>query len=67
MKLYFVKGDKKRLLLKNCTEEEAFEEMKRFMKERHFKWYYMRSHTTDDGVTIYDVGSYTEFFHLYRK
>ncbi len=67
MKLYFVKGNKKRLLLENCTEKEALEEMEQFMKKRNFKCYYKRSYTTDNGVTVYDVGSYTEFFHLHRR
>lgn len=50
------------LLLENCTEEEAWDEMKKFLDDHNYKSYYTRVWTTPDGNKYYDVGSYTEFF-----
>lgn len=50
-----------RLLMRDVTEEEAFKEMRKFMDEHNFKSYYTRSWEMN-GVTTYDVGSWTEFF-----
>ena len=50
-----------RLLMKDVTEGEAWQEMKKFMDEHNFKSYYTRSWEMN-GVTTYDVGSWTEFF-----
>ena len=60
--LYFQnsKGEYRRLLT-NVTEDEACEEMKKFMDEHNFTSYYTRSWEVN-GITTYDVGSWTEFF-----
>ncbi len=50
-----------RLLMKDVTEDEAWQEMQKFMDEHNFKSYYTRSWEIN-GVTTYDVGSWTEFF-----
>lgn len=60
--LYFQRSNGEyRLLMKDVTEEEAYKEMKKFMNERNFKSYYTRSWEVN-GITTYDVGSWTEFF-----
>lgn len=47
------------------TADEAYSEIKKFCRERDFHIYYTRILQDDDGVTVYDVGSHTEFFKLY--
>lgn len=47
------------------SEEEAFREIHKFLKERNFKSYYTRTISVSPTHKIYDVGSHTEFFHLY--
>lgn len=42
---------------------EAFLLIHAFCAERNFKIYYTRT-WNHNGVTIFDVGSHTEFFHL---
>lgn len=42
---------------------EAMLHIKAFTSEHNFKIYYTRIWNAD-GETIFDVGSYTEFFHL---
>jgi hypothetical protein len=49
------------LLLENVTEDEAWTEMRRFMKQHNFKSYYTRSWEIE-GRKWYDVGSWSEFF-----
>lgn len=49
------------------SEEEAFREIHKFLREHNFKSYYTKITRIGDDHTIYDVGSYTEFFHLYNK
>ena len=43
--------------------DEAFLLIHAFCAERNFKIYYTRT-WNHNGVTIFDVGSHTEFFHL---
>ena len=50
------------LLLENCTEEEAWDAMKKFLDDHNFKHYYTRVWTVPDGNKWFDVGSYSEFF-----
>ncbi|OUO16205.1 hypothetical protein [Flavonifractor sp. An4] len=42
---------------------EAMLHIRAFAAERNFKIYYVRI-WNKDGVTVFDVGSHTEFFHL---
>ena len=38
-----------------------------FCEERNFKIYYTRIWRDDNGLKVYDVGSWTEFFYLDDK
>ncbi len=71
-RLYFVdwRGVSREILRIDCNGKsdddiraEAFKKMHEFCEERNFTIYYTRSWNAD-GMTIYDVGSHTEFFHL---
>ena len=60
--LYFQRSNGEyRLLMKDVTKEEAWKEISKFMDEHNFKSYYTRSWEMN-GITTYDVGSWTEFF-----
>ena len=61
--LYFQHSDGSyRLLLENCTENEAWRKADEFMSEHNFKCYYIRSWKDNEQNTWWDVGSHTEFF-----
>ncbi len=49
------------------SDNDIFDEanllIRAFCAERHFKIYYTKM-WNQDGITIFDVGSHTEFFHL---
>lgn len=65
--LYFQRSNgKHRILAIDVTEQEAYEEMQKFMDEHNFRSYYTRS-WEEDGVKTYDVGSWTEFFKWTNK
>lgn len=68
MKLYFENsyGDR-RIIAEPETEESAMEVIRAFCEERNFKIYYTRSWRDDNGLKVYDVGSWTEFFYLDDK
>lgn len=64
-KLFFVDSyEKKRLISTVKDESEALRCIAAFLKERNFEWYYTRSWRDGDHI-VYDVGSWSEFFHLY--
>lgn len=47
------------------TEAEIYELIKKDISERaqpSFKWYYTRSWTRENGETVYDVSSHSEFY-----
>lgn len=68
MKLYFENSyGKRRIIARPKTEEEAMMKMHKFCEERNFKVYYTRSWRNNDGLKVYDVGSWTEFFLLDDK
>lgn len=52
-----------RVIAQVKTEQEAFEEIHKFLKEHNYKSYYTRI-WYEDNIKKYDVGSYTEFFYL---
>lgn len=52
-----------RVIAKVKTEQEAFTEINKFLKEHNYKSYYTRI-WYEDNIKKHDVGSYTEFFHL---
>ena len=54
-----------REIAKVNSEEEAFREIQKFLKEWNFKSYYTRTMCVNPHHKVYDVGSHTEFFHLY--
>ena len=52
-----------RVIAQVKTEQEAFKEINKFLEEHNYKSYYTRV-WCEDNIKKYDVGSYTEFFHL---
>lgn len=54
----------KHVISKPRNEEIALKNIQDFCKKRNFKIYYIRS-WTDNNKKTFDVGSHTEFFHLY--
>ena len=64
MNLYF--EDRKgqmRLISTPATIKEVWADMKQFMDERNFRSYYTRINF-DKSDICFDVGSWSEFFHL---
>ena len=65
MKLYFENSYcKRRIIAEPQTEEEAWEEISKFCENRHFHIYYTRTWRSEEGLKVYDVGSWSEFFYL---
>ena len=52
-----------RVIAKVKTEQEAFKAIHKFLEEHNYKSYYTRI-WYEDNIKKYDVGSYSEFFHL---
>ena len=64
MKLYFKDSyDRRRLIDKPKTYNEADKIIYDFCKARDFRIYYIRN-WIENGELVYDVGSHTEFFYL---
>lgn len=62
--LYFIRSNGEYLLVEPKIEEkDTIKFIKKFIKEKNpdFEIYYIRTWETNEG-TMYDVGSYTEFF-----
>lgn len=60
--LYFINSrGEYRIIMANVEKHEALLAMDVFLKNRNYKRYYTRSWDTDEG-TMYDVGSWSEFF-----
>lgn len=65
MKLYFENSrGQRRIIAEPQTEEEAYNIIHKFCEERDFKIHYVRTWNTPDGLKVYDIGSWTEFFLL---
>jgi hypothetical protein len=65
--LYFQRSNgEHRLLATDIIEDEVYKEMQKFMDEHNFHSYYARS-WEKNGVKIYDVGSWTEFYKWTNK
>lgn len=65
MKLYFENSRKERRLIANpATEEDARKVIHEFCENRHFKIYYIRNYINEEGLKVFDVGSWSEFFYL---
>lgn len=45
------------------TIPEIYEAIYAFLKEHNYTSYYTRTYRNPKGETVYDVGSYTEFFY----
>ena len=68
MKLYFENSNgQRRIIAEPKTEEDAFEFIHAFCEERSFRIYYTRTWRDNDGLKVYDVGSWDEFFLLDDK
>lgn len=68
MKLIFQNCNKEeRVIAEVETDEEAYNEMKKFCEERDFTIHYVRGWFSPEGDrTFYDVGSHDEFFIVER-
>jgi hypothetical protein len=65
MKLYFKSSSgEKRLIANPKTDEEVTKEINRFCDDRNFHIYYTRTWIDGDGLKVFDIGSWTEFFLL---
>ena len=71
MTLYFEDSNgERRVIATNITEEQVGIEIMKFIKKQNegrakpFKSYYMNVWTNEQGETVYDVGSWSEFFIL---
>ena len=56
-----------RCIAEVATVEEAHKQIKNFLDEHNYKSYYTRSWKPQPWHTVFDVGSHTEFFHLYDE
>jgi hypothetical protein len=60
--LYFQRANGTYLRIKSdVKEDEVIREINEFLERHNFKSYYTR-YWTENGITTYDVGSWTEFF-----
>lgn len=65
MKLYFQNSyGERRIIAEPKTHEEVTKEINKFCSDRNFKIYYTRTWINDEGLKVFDVGSWTEFFYL---
>lgn len=67
MKLYFRNLNSKELKFVREVEsqQEVFDEIRKYAKENNIKVYYIRTFGTDN-VTTYDFGSHSDFFELHK-
>lgn len=66
MKLMFKSSNGNERTVANVVDKNgAFKEINNFCYEHGYTIPYVRTFSRDDGVTVYDVGSHTEFFKLY--
>ena len=64
MKLYFQNSQKEeRLIAEVQTEQDALEEIDKFLDAHNYKSYYTRT-WVENGRKWYDVGSWSEYFIL---
>ena len=61
MTLFFGYRDGCRCIAHPKDKKELYSLINKFLTERGYKSYYTREYTVN-GVTTYDVGSWTEFF-----
>lgn len=67
MKLYFRNSNSKELkfVREVDSQQEVFDEIRRYAKENNINVYYIRTFGTDK-VTTYDFGSHSDFFELHK-
>lgn len=67
MKLYFRSSNSKKLkFVKEIdSQQEVFDEIRKYAKEKNIEVYYIRTFGTDN-VTTYDFGSHSDFFELHK-
>lgn len=67
MKLYFRNSNSKELkfVREIDSQQEVFDEIRRYAKENNIDVYYIRTFGTDK-VTTYDFGSHSDFFELHK-
>ena len=66
MRLYFAnRFDERRLIGEPKTKQQAMKIITDFCKAHDYSFIYVRTWEDDDGATVYDVGSHSEFFYLY--
>ena len=67
MKLYFRSSSNKNFKFAKevNSQQEVFDEIRKYAKENNIKVYYIRTFGTDN-VTTYDFGSYSDFFELHK-
>lgn len=53
--------------IKNCvSSKEVYKEINKFIEDNNYTCYYIRSWDENDK-TIYDFGSWHDFFYLYKE
>lgn len=62
MKVYLKKSDVREPIGAAKSREEAFLLIESFLTEHNYKASYYRSWTEENGETVIDVGSWSEFF-----
>lgn len=63
MTLYFQnKNSERRVIGHPKNRAEAYRIIREFLDNHHYKSYYTREWTDENGETWVDVGSHTEFF-----
>ena len=69
MKLTFENSrGEERVIGEPADEEYAFKMIQQFIEDHNFKSYYTRTwHDPELNRRTFDVGSHTEFFHLYYE
>lgn len=67
MKLYFRNSNSKELkfVRKVDSQQEVFDEIRKYAKEKNIEVYYIRTFGTDNVIT-YDFGSHSDFFELHK-
>lgn len=67
MKLYFRSSNSKKpkFIREVNSQQEVFDEIRKYAKENNIKVYYIRTFGADN-VTTYDFGSHSDFFELHK-
>lgn len=65
--LYFERSTGEMIPVCQCEEKEVFKKISEYTHKLNSRYtiYYIRSWKHSDGSQVYDVGSHSEFFHLF--